>query len=82
MPKPIKPNLIEQRITEIKQQGGIAAVSLTPVGAVKYGDVVAKAGADLLFIQATVVSTAHLSPESIIPLDLASFCKSMPMPVI
>ena len=80
--EPIKPNLIEQRITEIKQQGGIAAVSLTPVGAVKYGEVVAKAGADLLFIQATVVSTAHLSPESITPLDLADFCQKMPMPII
>ena len=80
--EPIKPNLIEQRIKEIKQQGGIAAVSLTPVGASKYGEVVAKAGADLLFVQATVVSTAHLSPESITPLDLASFCQEMPMPVI
>lgn len=80
--EPIKPNLIEQRITKIKQQGGIAAVSLTPVGAVKYGEAVAKAGADLLFIQATVVSTAHLSPESITPLDLADFCQKMPMPVI
>ncbi len=80
--EPIKPNLIEQRIKEIKQQGGIAAVSLTPAGASKYGEVVAKAGADLLFVQATVVSTAHLSPESITPLDLASFCQEMPMPVI
>ncbi|MGK7936727.1 MAG: GuaB3 family IMP dehydrogenase-related protein [Xenococcaceae cyanobacterium] len=80
--EPIKPNLIEQRIKEIKQQGGIAAVSLTPAGASKYGEVVAKAGADLLFVQATVVSTAHLSPESITPLDLASFCQAMPMPVI
>ena len=80
--EPIKPNLIEQRIKEIKQQGGIAAVSLTPAGASKYGEVVAEAGTDLLFIQATVVSTAHLSPEAIAPLDLASFCQAMPMPVI
>ncbi len=80
--EPIKTNLIEQRIKDIKQQGGIAAVSLTPVGASKYGEVVAKAGADLLFVQATVVSTAHLSPESVTPLDLARFCQEMPMPVI
>ncbi len=80
--EPIKAELIEQRIQEIKQQGGIAAVSATPAGASKYGEVVAKAGADLFFVQATVVSTAHLSPESIIPLDLASFCRDMPMPVI
>ncbi|HAX79694.1 MAG TPA: GuaB3 family IMP dehydrogenase-related protein [Cyanobacteria bacterium UBA11372] len=80
--EPIKLELIEQRIKEIKSQGGIAAVSATPVGATKYGSVVAKAGADLFFVQATVVSTAHLSPESVTPLDLAQFCTEMPMPVI
>jgi IMP dehydrogenase len=80
--EPIKPELIEQRIQEIKQQGGIAAVSATPAGASKYGEAVAKAGADLFFVQATVVSTAHLSPESLIPLDLAEFCRSMPIPVV
>ncbi|BAZ29404.1 IMP dehydrogenase [Cylindrospermum sp. NIES-4074] len=79
--EPIKPELIEQRIQEIKQQGGIAAVSATPAGASKYGEVVAKAGADLFFVQATVVSTAHLSPESLVPLDLAEFCAKMPIPV-
>ncbi|MGV2827829.1 GuaB3 family IMP dehydrogenase-related protein [Myxosarcina sp. GI1(2024)] len=80
--EPIQPRLIEQRITEIKQQGGIAAVSLTPAGASKYGEIVARAGADLLFVQATVVSTAHLAPESIAPLDLANFCQTMSIPVV
>lgn len=80
--EPIKLELIEQRIGEIKQQGGIAAVSATPVGASKYGSVVASSGADLFFVQATVVSTDHLSPESVTPLDLASFCLEMPIPVI
>ncbi|MEH2193455.1 MAG: GuaB3 family IMP dehydrogenase-related protein [Nostoc sp.] len=80
--EPIKPELIEKRIQEIKEQGGIAAVSATPVGASKYGEAVAKAGADLFFVQATVVSTAHLSPESVVPLDLAEFCRSMPIPVV
>ena len=79
--EPIKPELVKQRIKEIKSKGGIAAVSATPVGATKYGSIVADARADLFFVQATVVSTAHLSPESIIPLDLAQFCREMPMPV-
>jgi IMP dehydrogenase len=78
----IKPELIKQRITEIKQQGGIAAVSLTPFGATRYSQVVAEAKADLLFIQATVVSTDHLAPDSITPLDLAKFCQEMPIPVV
>lgn len=80
--EPIKPELITQRIKEIKQLGGIAAVSATPAGASKFGKVTAEAGADLFFVQATVVSTAHLSPESIVPLDLATFCQDMPMPVL
>jgi IMP dehydrogenase len=80
--EPIKPELITKRIQEIKAQGGITAVSLTPVGASKFGQVVANAGAELLFVQATVVSTAHLSPESLVPLNLAQFCQEMPMPVI
>lgn len=79
---PIQPELISQRIREIKEQGGIAAVSSTPAAARKYGSIVKSAGADLFFLQATVVSTAHLSPESVIPLDLAEFCQEMPMPVI
>jgi len=79
---PIQPELIEKRIHEIKTQGGIAAVSLTPSGASRFGDVVAKAGADILFVQATVVSTDHTAPETIVPLNLAEFCKAMPMPVL
>jgi IMP dehydrogenase len=80
--EPIKPELITQRIQEIKAGGGIAAVSATPVGASKYGSVVAEAGADLFFVQATVVSTTFLSPESVTPLDLVKFCQEMPIPVI
>ena len=80
--EPIKPELIERRVKQIKQQGGIAAVSATPAGAIQFGQVVAKAGADLFFVQATVVSTAHLAPASNTPLDLAQFCQEMPIPVI
>jgi IMP dehydrogenase len=80
--EPIKPALIQQRISEIKEKGGIAAVSLTPVGATKYGETVAEAKADLVFIQATVVSTSHLSNDSLTPLDLSAFCANMPMPVL
>lgn len=80
--EPIKPELIKQRIQEIKSQGGIAAVSATPAGAAQFGAAVAEAGADLFFVQATVVSTAHLSPETVTPLDLSQFCQDMPMPVI
>lgn len=80
--QPIRDELIVKRIQEIKKQGGIAAVSVTPAGAVKFGNAIAQAQADLVFVQATVVSTAHLSPETVTPLDLADFCQQMPMPVV
>lgn len=80
--KPIQPELIEKRIKEIKAQNALAAVSLTPVGATKYGKIVADAGADILFIQATVVSTSHLSPAGIVPLNLHQLCAELPIPVV
>lgn len=80
--KPIQPELITRRIQEIKDQGGIAAVSATPAAAAQFGTVIAEAGASMIFIQATVVSTAHLSPESVTPLDLSQFCQEMPIPVV
>ena len=80
--EPIKEELITQRIGEIKQKGGIAAVSLTPAGALKFAQTIRQAAPDLVFVQATVVSTAHLAPPTFTNLDLEQFCKSMPMPVV
>jgi IMP dehydrogenase len=80
--EPIKPELITQRIKEVKAKGGIAAISATPIGAAKFGKIAAEAGADLFFVQGTVVSTEHTAPEGVEPLDLAAFCAEMPIPVI
>ncbi|MEL7084446.1 MAG: GuaB3 family IMP dehydrogenase-related protein [Cyanobacteria bacterium P01_A01_bin.3] len=79
--EPVKAELIQQRIREIKQQGGIAAASSTPANAAKYGPLVAEAGGDMYFVQATVVSTDHKSPDGITPLDLKQFCSDMTIPV-
>jgi IMP dehydrogenase len=80
--EPVKPELITQRIKEIKARGGIACVSTVPANGVKYGKIAVEAGCDLFFIQSTVVSTNHLVPQSVPLLDLAEFCASMPIPVI
>ncbi|MEM1366766.1 MAG: GuaB3 family IMP dehydrogenase-related protein [Cyanobacteria bacterium P01_H01_bin.15] len=78
--EPVQPELVEKRIYEIKSQGGIAAVSVTPAGAQKLE--AALTNADLIFVQATVVSTTHLAPDTINPLDLAAFCERMSVPVV
>ncbi|MFP5379133.1 MAG: RNA polymerase sigma factor, partial [Vicinamibacteria bacterium] len=54
--EPVKPELIAQRIKEIKAQGVVAAGSLTPQRVTDYVDVALDAGLDILVIQGTVVS--------------------------
>ena len=80
--EPVKPELIKKRIREIKEKGGIACASSIPVNAFKYGAIAAEAGCDLFFLQSTVVSTTHIAAEGLVSLDLAKFCREMPMPVL
>jgi len=79
--KPIKEELILKRIKEIKNSGGIAAVSGTPLAAIKYKNLVKASGADLFFLQATVVSTEHLGKVGSQNLDLYDLCENIGMPV-
>jgi len=79
---PIREELILERVREIKETGGIAAVSATPAGAMAFGHAVAQAGADVFLVQATVVSTHHQSPPGQNKLDLKAFCQEMPVPVV
>ncbi len=80
--EPVKPELIQKRIREIKEKGGIACASSTPANAFKYGLIAAEAGCDLFFLQSTVVSTTHIAAEGLVSLDLAKFCQDMPIPVL
>ncbi len=79
--QPIKEELIKKRIQEISQKGGIAAVSGTPLAAIKYREVIKDSGADLFFLQATVVSTEHIGKEGNQNLDLSELCKNIGIPV-
>jgi len=80
--EPVKPELIQKRIREIKEKGGIACASSTPANAFKYGFIAAEAGCDLFFLQSTVVSTTHIAAEGLVSLDIDKFCTEMPIPVI
>ena len=80
--QPVQESLIRQRIQDIKTRGGIAAVSGTPVAALRYGGIIAEAGADLFFVQATVVSTDHIGPEGQQTLNLETLCRDMGVPVV
>ncbi|KEF41212.1 MAG: inosine-5-monophosphate dehydrogenase [Cyanobium sp. CACIAM 14] len=80
--QPVREDLVRRRIAEIKAGGGIAAVSATPAAALRFGAAVAESGADLFFVQATVVSTEHIGPEGGRTLDLAALCRDLGVPVV
>jgi IMP dehydrogenase len=80
---PIQPELIAQRIREIKEQGVVAAASLTPQRVRKYYELALEAGLDVLVIQGTVVSAEHVSQdESRPPLNLKEFIGEVPVPIV
>lgn len=80
--RPVREELIRQRIAEIKERGGIAAVSATPMAALRFGQAIAESGADLFFVQATVVSTEHIGPEGQPTLNLEALCREFGVPVV
>ncbi len=79
--QPIKEELILKRIQEISQKGGIAAVSGTPLAAIKYKELIKGSEADLFFLQATVVSTEHIGKKDQKNLDIYELCKTIDIPV-
>jgi IMP dehydrogenase len=79
--EPIKPELIGQRVKEIKDAGVVAAASLTPQRVARYHSFALEAGLDILVIQGTVVSAEHVSSTSE-PLNLKTFIAHYDLPVI
>jgi|SoiMethySBSTD1v2_1073268.scaffolds.fasta_scaffold36377_6 IMP dehydrogenase len=79
--EPVKPELIAQRIREIKAGGVLAAASLTPQKVRAHYQLALDAGLDVLVIQGTVVSAEHVSTV-VEPLNLKEFIASLPVPVI
>src|SRR6476659_526683 len=81
--EPIKPELIAQRIREIKAEGVVVAASLTPQRVREHYELALEAGLDILVIQGTVVSAEHVSSdESRPPLNLKEFIREVGVPVV
>ncbi|HEX4807058.1 MAG TPA: GuaB3 family IMP dehydrogenase-related protein [Conexibacter sp.] len=79
--EPVKPELIAQRIREIKEHGVVVAASLTPQRVREHYEVALEAGLDILVIQGTVVSAEHVSTVAE-PLNLKEFIREIPVPVV
>ena len=78
---PIRPDLMQQCISEIKASGVVTAAALTPQNVERHIDVVLRSGLDILVIQGTVVSAEHVSTQRE-ALDLNAFIAGLDIPVI
>lgn len=79
--QPIKDNLVAKRICEVKEAGGVCAVSVTPANAKRLAPIISEAEADILIVQSTVTTARHIS-KSNQGLIFDELCKSVPMPVV
>src|ERR1043165_9096503 len=79
--EPVKPELIAQRIREIKDHGVVAAASLTPQKVEAWHELALDAGLDILVIQGTVISAEHVSSQGHV-LNLKEFVREIPVPVV
>jgi len=78
---PIKENLVEQRIREIKRAGAICAASVTPQNTKQFAPIAAESGVDIFVVQSTVTSAHHIS-KSYHGLVFSELCQIMPAPII
>jgi IMP dehydrogenase len=79
--KPVKEDLIAERIHEIKKMKVPCAVSTIPQNAAKYGPIAEEAGCDIFVVQSTVTTVRHKATKYT-PFDIVKFCKKMKIPVI
>ena len=78
---PVIPDLMQQRIAEVKASGVVTSGALTPQSVERYVDVVLASRLDILVIQGTVVSAEHVTTTGR-PLDLYRFIAELDIPVI
>ena len=79
--QPINPDLVGQRVSEMKAAGIVTAASLTPQRVEELSPYALSAGLDILVIQGTVVSAEHVSTRGGV-LNLKEFIAECEVPVI
>jgi IMP dehydrogenase len=79
--EPIKPELVSQRLAEIRAAGVPVAGALSPQRTQELYQTVVDAGVDLFVIRGTTVSAEHVS-KTVEPLNLKKFIYELDVPVI
>ena len=77
----IKEHLIARRIKEVKEQGAVCAVSMTPANTKKFAPLSVEAGADVIVVQSTVTTAQHRS-KSYRGLIFSELKQQVPVPVV
>lgn len=85
--RPVSPELLRQRIGQLRASGARVAVRLSPQHTVELAPPVLEAGVDILVIQGTVTSAEHVIGEigsagSNAALNLKTFIAELDIPVI
>lgn len=78
---PIQPELITQRLKEVRAAGVTVAGALSPQRTQEFSQVVVDAGVDLFVIRGTTVSAEHVSGRAE-PLNLKRFIYELDVPVV
>ena len=78
---PIRPELIKERIAEIRAAGVTVAGALSPQRTAEFHKAVIDAGVDIFVIRGTTVSAEHVS-KAHEPLNLKKFIYELDVPVI
>ena len=78
---PIDYDLLTERIAQVRDAGVTVGVRVSPQNAREVAPAVVKAGAEILFIQGTLISAEHVQSGGE-PLNLKEFIGSLEVPVI
>jgi IMP dehydrogenase len=79
--EPIKPELVTERIREIKSAGVVSCAAVTPQRTTELAPSILAGELDMLVIQGTVVSAEHVS-KTVEPLNLKKFIRAFDLPVV
>ncbi len=78
---PIDPDLVKQRVKEMRETGATVAGALSPQNTQALYEAVVGAGVDIFVIRGTTVSAEHVSTQGE-PLNLKQFIVELDVPVI
>ena len=78
---PVRPELITERLTQIRASGVVVAGRLSPAQTQRHWRTVVEAGVDLMVIRGSFVSAEHVS-GAVEPLNLKRFIYELDVPVI